>query len=96
MNRLKKVQLLVLGDLGPELAGAWSGSTLSHVLGFRDGHLLPTIITSNIESLTAVDALEPRLAGRFAAGVLHLSGPDRRTAGRVAKRTAPPCMQAAR
>jgi hypothetical protein len=76
LERLKAPCLLVLDDLGQELAGEWSGGTLSHILRFRDGHLYSTIITSNISSLEVVDGLEPRLASRLAPGVLRLQGSD--------------------
>jgi hypothetical protein len=89
-DKLKKAAFLVLDGLGQELAGAWSGNALSHVLSYRDGHLLPTIITSNISSLAVLDALEPRLASRLAAGVIHLSAPDRRSAHHGARRAGAP------
>jgi chromosomal replication initiation ATPase DnaA len=90
LDQLKKAAFLVLDDLGQEIAGAWLGSALSHVLSYRDGHLLPTIITSNISSLAVLDALEPRLASRLAAGVIHLSAPDRRSAHHRARRAGAP------
>ncbi|HLW78183.1 MAG TPA: ATP-binding protein [Terriglobia bacterium] len=81
-GELKRLQggprLLMLDDVGAELAGGW-GRALSHVVRFRDGNHLPTIITSNL-SLDTLDTLEPGLASRLARGVLPLDGLDRRTA----------------
>ena len=51
---------------------------------------LGQVITSNIASLSALDALEPRLASRLAAGVIHLSAPDWRSAHRGARRAGAP------
>ncbi|HVT16381.1 MAG TPA: DnaA/Hda family protein [Thermoanaerobaculia bacterium] len=75
--------LLVLDDLLAERGTDWTQSLLSHVLRYRHGRNLPTVLTANVPDLTELDKLEPRLSSRCGEGiVIGLSGPDRRTAER--------------
>jgi chromosomal replication initiation ATPase DnaA len=72
--------LLVLDDLLAEQGTDWTEFLLSHVLRYRQGRHLPTVITANVPDLVDLDAIEPRLSSRCGAGiVIGLSGADRRT-----------------
>jgi chromosomal replication initiation ATPase DnaA len=74
-------RLLVLDDLLTEQGTDWTEFLLSHVLRYRQGRHLPTVITANVADLADLDAIEPRLSSRCGAGiVIGLTGADRRTA----------------
>jgi chromosomal replication initiation ATPase DnaA len=71
--------LVVLDDLLSEQATDWTASVLSHVLRYREGRHLPTVLTANVD-LVDLDRIEPRLGSRCGAGiVIGLAGADRRT-----------------
>ncbi|HVT59902.1 MAG TPA: ATP-binding protein, partial [Thermoanaerobaculia bacterium] len=73
--------LLVLDDLLSQQGTDWTEFLLSHVLRYRQGRHLPTVITANVTDLVDLDKLEPRLSSRCGAGiVIGLAGEDRRTA----------------
>ena len=73
-------RLLVLDDLLTEQGTEWSEFLLSHVLRYRQGRHLPTVITANVTDLADLDEIEPRLSSRCGAGiVIALTGADRRT-----------------
>jgi chromosomal replication initiation ATPase DnaA len=75
-------RLLVLDDLLTEQGTDWSEFLLSHVLRYRQGRQLPTVITANVTDLVDLDAIEPRLSSRCGAGiVIGLTGADWRTTG---------------
>jgi hypothetical protein len=77
--------LLVLDDLLTEQGTDWSEFLLSHVLRYRQGRQLPTVITANVTDLVDLDAIEPRLSSRCGAGiVIGLTGRDWRTGGGTA------------
>jgi DNA replication protein DnaC len=76
------LHLLVLDDLLTEQGTDWSEFLLSHVLRYRQGRQLPTVITANVTDLVDLDAIEPRLSSRCGAGiVIGLTGRDWRTEG---------------
>lgn len=73
-------RLLVLDDLLTEQGTDWTESLLSHVLRYRQGQHLPTVITANVTDLVDLDGIEPRLSSRCGAGiVIGLTGADWRT-----------------
>jgi hypothetical protein len=72
--------LVVLDDLLSEQATDWTAAVLSHVLRYREGRQLPTVVTANVTDLVDLDRIEPRLSSRCGAGiVIGLSGGDQRT-----------------
>jgi DNA replication protein DnaC len=74
--------LVVLDDFLTEQGTDWTEFLLSHVLRYRQGRQLPTVITANVTDLVDLDAVEPRLSSRCGAGiVIGLTGADRRTLG---------------
>ncbi|HVT60355.1 MAG TPA: hypothetical protein VHR45_18425 [Thermoanaerobaculia bacterium] len=78
VDRLKSHEhLLVLDDLLSEQGTDWTESLLSHVLRYRQGRRLPTVITANVTDLVDLDRIEPRLSSRCGAGiVIGLEGGD--------------------
>jgi chromosomal replication initiation ATPase DnaA len=81
IDELKSAErLLVLDDLLTEQGTDWTEFLLSHVLRYRQGRHLPTVITANVTDLVELDAIEPRLSSRCGSGiVIALTGADWRT-----------------
>jgi len=74
-------RLLVLDDLLTQQGTDWAEFLVSHVLRYRQGRQLATVITVNVTDLVDLDKIEPRLSSRCGAGiVISLGGGDRRTA----------------
>ena len=77
--------LLVLDGLLNEQATDWTEFVLSHILRYRHGRHLPTVITASARDLVELNRIAPRLSSRCAAGiVIGLTGANRRTARGVA------------
>lgn len=62
VQRLRRVDVLVLDDLGSEKQSDWTHEKLFMIVNHRALHRLPTIVTSNLD----IDALEGRIASRIA------------------------------
>lgn len=56
----KKVDLLIIDDLGKEQCSDWSMSTLYSILNDRYEDMKPTIVTTNYNAEALVNALTPR------------------------------------
>jgi chromosomal replication initiation ATPase DnaA len=73
--------LLVLDDLLTQQGTDWADFMVSHVVRYRQGRQLPTVVTANVTDLVELDRIEPRIGSRCGAGiVIGLVGGDRRTA----------------
>jgi len=81
IDQLKSAShLLVLDDLLTQQATDWAEFLVSHVLRYRQGRHLPTVITANVTDLVELDRIEPRLSSRCGAAiVIGLASGDRRT-----------------
>lgn len=56
----KKVNLLIIDDLGKEQCSDWSMSTLYSILNDRYEDMKPTIVTTNYNADQLVNALTPK------------------------------------
>lgn len=76
VEELRRAPGLLLDDFGAERNTDFARERLSLILRMRYNDMRPTIITSNAKSLAD---FEPRLASRFAEGVVDfMEGRDRR------------------
>ena len=73
-------KLLVLDDLGAELATDWVRDTVYSVVNHRYNELLPTIVTTNLTLAEISQNYHDRLASRLASGLVVNTKtlPDRR------------------
>jgi DNA replication protein DnaC len=60
-NEVKTASLLVLDDLGTELASPWAKEKLYQLFNYRYNARLPTVITTSHE----LEEIDPRLATRM-------------------------------
>lgn len=60
MDAYKKVDLLIIDDLGKEQCSDWSMSTLYSILNDRYEDMRPTIVTTNYNADGLVNALTPK------------------------------------
>lgn len=78
-EKLHDPRLLLLDDFLADRLTEFAHDEWTYALSQRYNNMLPTIITSNAESLDAFDALDPRITSRLHAGlVIRLGGRDRR------------------
>ena len=56
----KKVELLIIDDLGKEQCSDWSMSTLYSILNDRYEDMRPTIVTTNYNADSLIEALTPK------------------------------------
>jgi DNA replication protein DnaC len=91
IRRAEDATLLILDDLGSEMATDWVKETVYNLINYRYNHLKPTLVTSNLTLNEIRDTYHARLASRLASGVIvNLSAmPDMRTA-RAARTTKTP------
>lgn len=81
-GKLKRTPLLILDDLGAATSNAWTDEHLYRLVNYRYNEMLPTILTSNLDT----DELERRLGDRVVSrlsqmcDVAVLDGADRRFA----------------
>ncbi len=82
-ERVRRVPLLVLDDLGVENPSGWAKEKLFQLLNFRHVRRLPTVVTTN----TAFDDLDPRLSSRMMQGEIvqhvRIDAPDYRRASQT-------------
>lgn len=77
-DALRRATVLLVDDLGAERGTDYQRERLGLILRERYNEQRPTIITSNAAKID--DVVEPRLASRLAAGVIPVTGRDRRLA----------------
>ena len=65
LSRYKRSYLLLLDDLGTERASDWQKEKLHLILNYRYNHLLPTIITTNLDSAELKGQITQRLLDRI-------------------------------
>ena len=65
LSRYKRSYLLLLDDLGTERASDWQKEKLHLILNYRYNHLLPTIITTNLDSEDLQGQITQRLLDRI-------------------------------
>lgn len=70
MFRAREAKLLVLDDLGSELATDWAQDTVYSVINHRYNELLPTIVTTNLMLAEISQNYHDRLASRLASGLV--------------------------
>ncbi|GAA0347723.1 ATP-binding protein [Actinoallomurus spadix] len=80
LDRLARVDLLVIDDLGSAPVTDWTGSHLGGLVDERWSHRRPSILTTNVQQIGGL--VGPRAASRLADGMtaVVLDGPDRRRA----------------
>jgi DNA replication protein DnaC len=66
MRRAQSAKLLVLDDLGSEMATDWVRDTMYMLVNYRLNHLKPTVITSNLLLGEIAETYHARLASRLA------------------------------
>lgn len=83
VRQAKEATLLVLDDVGSEMATDWVRDTLYTLVNYRMNHLKPTLVTSNLMPSEIAETYHARLASRLVSGlVLDMSFlPDRRIYG---------------
>lgn len=80
LHRAQSAKLLVLDDLGAELATDWVRDTVYSVINYRYNELLPTLVTTNLSLSEISSSYHDRLASRLASGLVVNTKtlPDRR------------------
>ena len=66
MRRAEAAKLLVLDDLGSEMATDWVRDTMYMLVNYRLNHMKPTIVTSNLRLGEIAETYHARLASRLA------------------------------
>ena len=69
IEQAKKVELLVLDDLGAEKPSEWVVEKLFQVVNYRYNEMLPTIFTSNLSP----EELENRIGERTVARIIEMA-----------------------
>ena len=69
LDQAKFAKLLVLDDIGSEMATDWVRDTLYMLINYRMNWLKPTVITSNLLPGQIADTYHARLASRLAGGL---------------------------
>lgn len=86
LNLAKRVELLILDDIGAERASSWVQETFFVLVNYRYEQLLPTILTTNC-SLTELEGkLTKRITSRLAemCRIIKMSGTDWRLGANAA------------
>ena len=65
-RRAEAAKLLVLDDLGSEMATDWVRDTMYMLVNYRLNHMKPTIVTSNLRLGEIAETYHARLASRLA------------------------------
>ena len=83
LQRYLDCDLLVLDDIGVEMATAWNYQTLHTILDERDDNYLPIIFTSNLSPDELAEKwndkrLVSRVLGMCKGHIVHMNGTDRR------------------
>lgn len=79
IERLTRVPVLFLDDLGAERPSEWVISTLYKIVDARYREELATIFTTNLSLDEIAGRLHPRIASRLSGGkIIKLTGPDYR------------------
>jgi len=82
-ERIRRIRLLVLDDLGVENPSGWAKEKLFQLLNYRHVNRLPTVVTTN----SPLDELDPRVSSRMMQGevVKHvrINAPDYRRVARA-------------
>ena len=83
IDHMKRVELLVLDDLGVERPSAWTGEMLYRVIDERWRTRRPMIVTSNLSPARLVRRYRPQIVSRLegCCRPLELRARDRRTRG---------------
>lgn len=78
--RAQRAKLLVMDDLGAELATDWVQDTVYSVINHRYNEMLPTVVTTNLNLSELSSKYHDRLASRLASGLVVNTKqlPDRR------------------
>lgn len=66
MRRAEGAKLLVLDDLGSEMATDWVRDTMYMLVNYRLNHMKPTVVTSNLRLGEIAETYHARLASRLA------------------------------
>ncbi len=92
-EQVKNTPLLVLDDLGSENSTPWAEEKLYQIIVHRHNARLPTVITTNLESLKQLDEAKPRIRSRLSdalvewAPILAPDYRDQRPPNRTASRS---------
>lgn len=80
IRQAKEAKLLILDDVGSEMATDWVRDTLYTLVNYRMNYMKPTLVTSNLMPSEIAETYHARLASRLVSGlVLDMSPlPDRR------------------
>jgi DNA replication protein DnaC len=69
LDQAKFAKLLVLDDIGSEMATDWVRDTLYMLINYRMNYIKPTVITSNLLPGEISERYHARLASRLAGGL---------------------------
>ena len=96
-EEVKAAPLLVLDDLGSENSTPWAEEKLYQIIVHRHNGRLPTVITSNYESLDELEEKKPRIRSRLSDAMVEWApilapdfrdqGPARRNVKRPGRRS---------
>ncbi len=75
---VRRIQLLVIDDLGTQNATPWAQEKLFQILNYRYINQLPTVITTNLTLDTLDERLQSRLKDRDLVQHVFLNAPDYR------------------
>ena len=70
-EQVKTSSLLVLDDLGSENSTPWAEEKLYQIIVHRHNARLPTVITTNLESLKQLDEAKPRIRSRLSDALVE-------------------------
>jgi DNA replication protein DnaC len=70
IRNLEHAPLLVLDDLGAEMATEWARDILYTIVNHRYNQMLPTIVTSNMSAAEIASKHHDRMGSRLASGIV--------------------------
>ena len=70
-EQVKTASLLVLDDLGSENSTPWAEEKLYQIIVHRHNARLPTVITTNLESLKQLEEAKPRIRSRLSDALVE-------------------------
>lgn len=73
-DRLRKVQMLAIDDLGTQNATAWTVEKLYQIINYRLENRLALIVTTNENLRSAPDSIDGRIVSRLLSGVDSTDG----------------------
>ncbi len=78
LERLRNCHLLILDDMGTEVAKAWGAEKLDRIVDWRYSARRPLVVTTNAKSADLLPRVSSRLSDTSCCQVVQIDAPDAR------------------